>query len=156
MRTAIDGFEILRAIGHNSELFRSLRSEVDKFALALLKKHLKAKAMNIDAFHALQGAVSRDVLSLFLEELSEAELKSFTKKLDRHYPELASANASLFRKHLRALAVSEIEPSPKPVKAKKPAASKAGSVEKKAKPAKTSAPAQWPESMSAKPSRLRG
>jgi hypothetical protein len=157
MSTAINGFAVLEAIGRHADLFGGLRADVNKAALSLVKKHLKAKGMALADFRALQAGLTRDVLALIIEDLTDTDLKSLAKKLDPYLPDLTTAKAGTLRSHLRALADAEAEPSPKPVKAKKTSTGKAASADKKAKPAKkASTPAAWPESMSAKPSRMRG
>lgn len=150
MNTTIDGFNLLQAIGKHPDVFVELRAEIRKVSTALLKKHLKSPSLKVDRFRLIGSAVSVDVLLLILEELNDKELRALTKKLDQHFQDLTSANDAQLRRHLRALAVSEIEPSPKTRK-----------VSEKSKPssappaAKEKSGAHWAESMAAKPSRYR-
>jgi hypothetical protein len=154
MSTTINGFDLLQAIGQHPDTFADLSSDINKAAVALLKKHFKSKTMKLDVLRASRNALTPDVLALGLENLNEKELRTLARKLDNHHPDTASGNAQWLRRHIRALAASEAEPSAKPVRARRSTAQTSAKENKKA-PTKSDTTPHWPESMRAKPSRRR-
>jgi hypothetical protein len=56
--------------------------------------------------------------------MSDAQIKSLAIKLDKHNPELKTANAAARRLRVRALADGSAQPSEKPRRAGKPAKAK--------------------------------
>jgi hypothetical protein len=154
MNTTINGFELLQAIGGNPDVFLESSDEIRKISTTILKKHLKLPSLKIERFRLIGSAVSVDVLLLILEELSENELRAITKKIDPNFQDLALASNELLRRHLRALAFSEIQPSLKEQKA--PGRSKSSSTKAKTSPtSKEKNSAHWAESMAEKPKRFR-
>ena len=131
MSIALDSFDVLRAIGKHADLFKPVRAEVDKAARALVVKCLKAKAVGLDALRDIHGALGAEPFELLVEGLKDTELKSILARLDKHHPELKTANAAWRRQHLLALATGEAPASPPAKVAKKGAVKKA-----KAEPAR--------------------
>jgi hypothetical protein len=105
--------------------------------------------MNLAGFRAVREAIADANLALMLDKLTDRELKPLTKKLDPYWPDLATAGANEFRRHLKALGAAEAEATPKPQKPKKaPAKSKSTAKAKSA--AKPKGTPLKPESMSAR------
>ena len=128
MSIALDSFDVLRAIGKHAEIFKPVRTDVDKAARALVVKCLKAKAVGLDALRDINGALGAEPFGLLVEGLKDAELKSILARLDKHHPELKTASASWRRQHLLALANGEAA-SPPPAKAAKKGAAKKAKAE---------------------------
>ncbi|ABD06529.1 hypothetical protein RPB_1821 [Rhodopseudomonas palustris HaA2] len=138
MAIAADGFQVLKRIGKNAEIFRPIRAEVDKVALSLVIKALKTKSLDVTALRDISGSLGED-FSLIVEGLKDADVKSIVTKLDKHHPDAKSGTAAWRRQHLAALADGSAEPSSPPAKpAKKAKAAKASSKTKKAEPERLS------------------
>lgn len=138
MAIVADGFQVLRRIGKHAELFRTIRADVDKAALALMTKALKAKSLDAVVLKSLHRALDED-FALIVEGLKDTDIKSVVTKLDKHHPDAKSGTAAWRRQHLLALADGSVEPSAPPEKpAKKGKAAKAPSKKTKAEPERLS------------------
>jgi hypothetical protein len=133
MSIALDGFEVLRRLGNQPDVFAAVRSEVDKAARALVVKCLKTKSVGCDALHDIHKALGTEQFELVLDGLKDAEVKSILTRLDKHHPDLKQGAPTWRRQHLKALAEGSSNPSPPPVKAAKKAAT---SKKAKAEPAR--------------------
>ncbi|WP_022720120.1 hypothetical protein [Rhodopseudomonas sp. B29] len=138
MAIVVDGFQVLSRIGKHAELFRGVRADVDKAALALVTKALKAKSLDPATLKSLHRALGED-FPLIVEGLKDADIKSVVTKLDKHHLDAKGGTAAWRRQHLLALADGSAEPSPPPEKpAKKAKATKAPSKKTKAEPERLS------------------
>ncbi|HEY5380346.1 MAG TPA: hypothetical protein VIJ78_12525 [Pseudolabrys sp.] len=124
MALDLDPFAVLRAIGGHSALFASVRTEANKLARALIVKKLKAKDSDLKTVRDLRRALGDENFGLVVDGMKDSEVKSLSAKLDKHHPELKTANAAWRRRHLLALASGSEEPRAKPVKTKKIAGTK--------------------------------
>jgi len=135
MSIALDGFEVLRAIGQHADVFKPVRAEVDKAARALVTKCLKAKSVDLHALRDIARALGDDAFALLLDGLKEAEVKSLLTRLDKHFAELKTGTAAARRQRLKALVDGKAEPAP-PAKAAKKAPAKKAAKKVEAEPAR--------------------
>ncbi len=124
MALDLDAFAVLRTIGEQAALFANVRAEASKLARALIVKKLKSKDADLKAVRDLRRALGDETFGLIIDGMKDAEVKSLSAKLDKHHPELKTANAAWRRRHLSALGSGAEEPAAKPVKAKKVAGGK--------------------------------
>jgi len=134
MALDLDGFAVLRAVGSHAVLFADVRADAAKAARALIVKQLKNKTTTLQSARALRRALGDETFALVVDGLKDAEAKSLTTKLDKHHPELKTANPTWRRRHLLALAAGDVEPSAKAVKAKKVAGSKGAGTKRASEP----------------------
>jgi hypothetical protein len=125
MALDVDGFAVFRSIGSHAEAFAAIAAEVAKSARALVVKQIAHKDTGLKAVRDIRVAVGPEAFGLITDGMSDAQIKSLAVKLDRHNPELKTANGAAQRLHVRALADGSAQPSEKqkgaskPVKAKK-------------------------------------
>jgi len=128
MALDVDGFAVFRSIGSHTEAFAAIAAEVAKSARTLVVKQIAHKDTGLKAVRAIRAAVGPEAFGLITDGMSDAQIKSLAVKLDRHNPELRTANGAARRLHVRALADGSAQPSEKqkgaskPVKAQKPPA----------------------------------
>lgn len=150
MSAAIDGFQLLGNIGKGNDLFKCIEKEIHKSALALAKKFLKSKGLDLGSLCAFREAVTDDVFLLLLDGCTTPEIRTLAKKIDKYYPDIALAAAATLRSRLYKLATSEETPYPKPAPAPRT---------KKAAPKKSPPPvkagAKWPDAMGTVPNNRR-
>ncbi|MGB8984559.1 MAG: hypothetical protein WCC12_22015 [Anaerolineales bacterium] len=140
-------FALLKSIGASETAFLVVGAEVEKAALAIMQKRLKAKDLTVDGLRDVCRAIGADTFAAVIDNLADKDVSSLIKKLDKLWPELKSASLPAQREHVLALAAGRVEPVIKlaPV----PKAGKAsGSKSKKTEPV-----ASWSESMRARPPR---
>jgi hypothetical protein len=143
---ALDTFALLRSIAGAPETFAVVEADLERAAVASVKKVLKAKGLTLEDFRALNGALGADTLGFILghDTVKDSDIKGLVKKLDKHWPILPNARIDVQRDHLLALATGAVRPVERAV-ASRPAAKKGG-----AKP-KT---AEWSKAMSARPQKV--
>ena len=124
MSIALDGFEVFRQVGKHTDVFASIRADVDKQARALVGKCLKAKSTDLDGLRDIRKALGQEQFGLLLEGLKDTEVKSVLGRLDKHHPELKQGSTSWRRQHLVALADGSSTPHAPPAKVKKATAKK--------------------------------
>jgi hypothetical protein len=128
MALDVDGFAVFRSIGSHTEAFAAIAADVAKSARTLVVKQIAHKDTGLKAVRAIRAAVGPEAFGLIADGMSDAQIKSLAVKLDRHNPELRTANGAAQRLHVRALADGSAQPSEKqkgasrPVKAQKPPA----------------------------------
>lgn len=120
MALAIDGFKVLRRISKNPELFPDIRSEAAKAAQAFVEKQLKAKATDVRTLQRICEGLGDENLSLIVEGIKDAALKTLANKLDKYHPEIKSSDANWRRRHIMALAKGNAAPTSKPAPVKRP------------------------------------
>jgi hypothetical protein len=128
MALDVDGFAVFRSIGSHTEAFAAIATEVAKSARTLVVKQIAHKDTGLKAVRAIRAAVGPEAFGLITDGMSDAQIKTLAAKLDRHNPELRTANGVAQRLHVRALVDGSTQPSEKqkgafrPVKAQKPTA----------------------------------
>jgi hypothetical protein len=93
---------------------------------------IKDKKIGLAALRDIRTALGAETFNLIADGMADSQIKSVAANLDKHHPELKTANAAWQRRHVLALADGSVEPMEKPKsppkkeKAKKsPAAPKA-------------------------------
>ncbi|MFZ5692080.1 MAG: hypothetical protein ACOY5F_12575 [Pseudomonadota bacterium] len=123
MALEFDGFEAWRAIANSPDIFASLRADAAKSARAGLVKYMKTKTLGIADLRAARKALGKDLFRLLVDGMKDAEVKSLVTRLDKHHPQLKTADAAWRRQHFLSLVKGDIEPARKPERpAKKPKA----------------------------------
>jgi hypothetical protein len=127
MTVALNGFEIVRAVGDNPSVFAHAREQVQKAALSIVGAQLKCKMLDLPKVGEVRKALGAATFTLLLEHLSEKPLAAITRKIDPHCSDQNGAASTWHRNHIDALASGRIVPAEKPVRSfakKKAAASK--------------------------------
>jgi hypothetical protein len=144
MALALDGFKVLRRIGKNADCFGHITADVNKAAHALLLKRIKAKsATPLKSLRDVADILGGGSFSLFVDGLTDTEVKSVLTRSDKHSPLIRYANAGERRIHLVALAEGKIE------SAQKAAATRAAKKTAALPPATTEPPRLTSEAMAA-------
>jgi hypothetical protein len=113
MALDVDGFAVFRSIGSHTEAFAAIATEVAKSARTLVAKQIAHKDTGLKAVRAIRAAVGPEAFGLITDGMSDAQIKSLAVKLDRHNPELRTANGAAQRVRVRALADGSAQPSEK-------------------------------------------
>src|ERR1700755_3621668 len=113
MALALDGFEVLRRIGKHPDAFDSVATDVNKAARTLLIKQLKPKTSDLKSVRNFRKALGDDIFGLFVDVMTDSEVRTLLGRLDKHHPESKKANADWRRNHFRALAEGKADPSEK-------------------------------------------
>jgi hypothetical protein len=121
----VDGAAILRAIIDNPRAFPDVSAEINKAAQTLVTTQLKATSTTLGKVREVYRVIGDKSLALVLDGLTDAVVKSLTKKLDINCAELTKKPPQWHRGHILQLASREIEPAGKS-EATKPAATKKG------------------------------
>jgi len=135
-------FDLLKCIGASETAFRTVGADVEKAAMTIMQKLLKAKELSIEGLRDACSAVGADTFVAVIDNLADKDVTALIKKFDKLWPELKSATLPTQREHVMALAVRRVEPTVK-----------AAPVPKPSKPNKGERKAAWSESMSARPPR---
>jgi hypothetical protein len=120
----VDGFAVLRSIGSHTEAFAAIAAEVTKMARTLVVKQIAHKDTGLQAVRAIRAAVGPEAFGLITDGMSDAQIKTLTVRLDKHNPELKTANGAAQRLHMHALADGSAQPSEKQKGASKPVTAK--------------------------------
>jgi hypothetical protein len=114
---ALDTFALLKRIAGASETFAAVEADLEKVAVASVKKLLKHKELTLDGLRALNRAIGADSLGFILghDSLKVAEITALIKKLDQHWPPLKSARVADQRDHILDLATGAVQPAEKVV-----------------------------------------
>lgn len=111
MALSLDGFAVFASMARHARTFADIRSEADKQARALIKKQIgKIKRGDITRLREVASALGSECFELFVDGMTEAELKSATTKYDPHNADLKAADARSRRVRLRDLSSGEAEP----------------------------------------------
>jgi hypothetical protein len=124
MTLDVDGFAVFRSIGSHANAFAAIAAEVAKSARTLVVKQIAHRDTELKAVRAIWAAVGPDAFSLIADGMTDAQIKSLAIKLDKHNPELKTANGPARRLHVLALAEGSAEPLEKSKSARKPTQSK--------------------------------
>ena len=116
MALDLDGFKVLRKIGEKPDAFACVAVEAKKAARTLLVKYVKAKSTDLTAVRSMRNALRED-FDLFLEGMTDAELKAVGTKLDKNNADLRAASAAQRRAQIHSLASGTTEPVAKETKA---------------------------------------
>jgi hypothetical protein len=129
MALDVDGFAVFRSIGSRPDTFGAIAAAVAKTARTLVVKQIAHKGTGLKAVRDIRAAVGPEAFSLIADGMTDAQIKSLAAKLDKHNPELKTANGAARRLHVLALAEGSAQPSekqkgapksPKPKKAPAP------------------------------------
>jgi hypothetical protein len=134
-------FTLLKCIGASEPTFVIVGAEIEKAALGVMQKLLKAKELKLSGLHDVCKAVGTDSFAAVIDNLADKDITSVVKKFDKLWPGLKSASMSSQRGHVLALATGQVEPVVKAAPIPKAIKSK------KAEPVA----AAWSQAMSAKP-----
>jgi hypothetical protein len=113
MALDVDGFAVLRSIGAHPEAFAAVALEAARTARALVLKQITHKDTGLKIVRDIRAAVGPEAFSLITDGMSDAQIKALALKLDRHNPELQTANEAARRLHVLALAEGVAEPMEK-------------------------------------------
>lgn len=153
MTVALNGFEIVSAVGENPSVFSDVRVAVQKAALAIVGAQLKCKTLNLEKVGEVRRTLGASTFSLLLEHVPDKQLATITKKLDPHNSDLKGADGTWLRRRIDALASGAAEPVPKAAKA--PAKKKAAAAKKKSNSRRITEENFYPTSMTAVGSRKK-
>ena len=145
--TTLDTFALLKSIAAAPQTFTAVEPDLERVAIASVKKLLKATGLTLDELRALNRAIGADALGFVLghDSMKDNDVKGLVKKLDKHWSKIVSARIDAQREHLLALASGAVQPAEKVAAPRSPAPKVA------AKP-KT---AEWSKAMSARPQKDR-
>jgi hypothetical protein len=124
MALDVDGFAVFRSIGSHADAFAAIGAEVARSARTLVLKQIAHKDTGLKAVRDIHAAVGAEAFNLITDGMSDAQIKSLAAKLDKHNPELKTANEAARRLHVLALAGGAAEPLEKSRSTRKPAKSK--------------------------------
>jgi hypothetical protein len=124
MTLDVDGFAVFRSIGSHADAFAAIAAEVAKSARTLVVKQIVHKDTGLKAVRDIRAALGAEAFNLITDGMSDAQIKSLAVRLDRHNPELKTANGAARRLHVLALAGGAAEPLEKAKSTRKPAPSK--------------------------------
>jgi hypothetical protein len=113
MALDVDGFAVFRSIGAHAEAFAAIAPEVTRTARALVLKQITHKDTGLKIVRDIRAAVGPEAFSLIADGMSDAQIRALALKLDRHNPELKTANEAARRLHVLALAGGVAEPMEK-------------------------------------------
>lgn len=134
MALDLNAFAVLRIVGEHASLFPDVRKEAGNAARALIVKQIKAKGTDLAALRALRHALGSENFGLVVDGMKDTELKTVASRLDKHNPDLKTANPAGRRRHLLALADGGAEPATKPEKPTKKTVPKASKAKKTKEP----------------------
>lgn len=123
MALDVDGFAVFRSIGSRPETFAAIARDLGKTARTLVVKQIVHKDTGLQAVRDIRAAVGPEAFGLITDGMSDAQIKSLAVKLDRHNPELKTANEAARRLHVLALAGGSAEPLEKSKSTRRPAQS---------------------------------
>jgi hypothetical protein len=112
---ALDTFALLKRIAGASETFADVEADLEKAAIASVKKLLKPKDLTLDRLRALNRAIGVDSLGFILghDSVKDKDITALVKKLDQHWPTLKSARIHDQRDRLLELATGVAHPTEK-------------------------------------------
>jgi len=113
MAFEMDGLRVLRRLGKHAELFESVRPEATKAAHALVVRRLKVRGVALADARAVRNALGGEDFSLFLDAVSDADVRALLGRLDPRWPDLRSGKPHDLRSRLAALCDGGAEPEPK-------------------------------------------
>jgi hypothetical protein len=119
MALDVDGFAVLRSMGAHPEAFAGIAVQVARTARALVLKQITHKDTGLKMVRDIRAAVGPEAFSLITDGMSDAQVKALAFKLDRHNPELKTANETVRRLHVMTLAAGFAEPMEKPKSVRK-------------------------------------
>jgi hypothetical protein len=120
MALDVDGFAVLRSIGSCPDTFAAIARDIAKTARVLVVKQIAHKDTGLNVVRDIHAAVGAEAFNLIADGMSDAQIRSLAVKLDRHNPELKTANGAARRLHVLALAGGSTEPLEKAKSARKP------------------------------------
>jgi hypothetical protein len=147
---ALDTFALLRSIAGAPETFAAVEDDLERAAVASIKKLLKAKGLTIDYLRSLSQVLGPDSLGFILghDSVKDKEITALVKKLDKHWPPLASARVEIQRDHLIDLATGAARPTDPPPPPARNRVPRSPAKKAVAKPKKT---VGWSSAMGASP-----
>jgi hypothetical protein len=116
MPLQIDGFSVLNSISDNPKVFEAVKSAVEKAAIDLVLKQMKAPSFDLENLKQIEAALGTPTFVRIADEIPPKELPKILKKVDPHFPELATAKQGELLTRMRSLSSGEAEPAAKPAK----------------------------------------
>jgi hypothetical protein len=113
MPVDVDGFVVLRTIGVHPHIFRAITADAAKAARTLVAKQMAHRNTSLKTVRDIRAAVGPEAFSLIMDGLSDAQLKSLVKRLDKHAA-LAKIADGTTRIHVLALADGSAQPADPP------------------------------------------
>jgi hypothetical protein len=104
---------VLERIGAHPDAFSGIKAAVTKSAHDLVVKQLKTKTTTLQDMRSVRDALGINQFDLILDGMNEPTVKSILSRLDKHHPNLKSADARWRRVQLRTLCEGGAEPSEK-------------------------------------------
>jgi len=120
MALDVDGFAVLRSMGAHPEAFAAIALDVARMARALVLKQITHKETGLKIVRDIRAAVGPEAFSLITDGMSGAQIRALALKLDKHNPELKTANEGERRLHVMKLAGGVAEPMEKSKSVRKP------------------------------------
>jgi hypothetical protein len=117
MRIDLDGAAVLRAIVDHPTVFPDVAAELSRAAQSLVAIQLKARTTTLESVRSIYRTIGHPDFAIVLDGLTDARLKSLTKKLDKENPDLNSAPPDWHARRLCALASGAEEPNHRPAAA---------------------------------------
>jgi hypothetical protein len=142
----LDGFDLLKSIGTSKKAFTVVQDDIEKAALSIMKKLLKAKGLSVPQLREVCRAVRPEALALVIDNLADKEVSSLATKIDKLWPNIKTAPIHQKREHILSIAEGRTEPT-----AKAPAPPKTPKGKRAKRASEPSA--KWSSSMSARPPR---
>src|SRR5688572_9877989 len=96
---ALDTFALLKSVAGAPQTFAAVETDLEQAVSAAVMKLLRSKALSLDGLRELSRAIGPDALGYVLDHASttNAEIVALVKKLDKHWPLLASARIGMQR-----------------------------------------------------------
>jgi len=110
MTLMLDGVTILRAILDRPEDRPDVRRDLDVVGERLLAKQIKGRSTSLQSLRRIHAAVGNETMSLLLEGLPSASLRSLTMRIDRYLDGREAMDDAARRAHLLALAEGSLDP----------------------------------------------
>ena len=120
---SLDTFALLKSIGSAPKAFAAVSADLEKVAVASVKKVLKAKTLTVGHAREICQALGADTFAFILghESMKDSDISGLVKQLDKEWPSLKAAKIAEKRDHLLALSTGRTDPSQKAAAATKAA-----------------------------------
>lgn len=126
----LDGLAVLAGMAARPDAFAGVETEAAKIARTLLTKLLKDKATTLSALRAMASALPEGTLAHVTDGMTEVEVAGLLARLDRHSPDLKTADRQAKARLVASLIAGAAEPAEAQAKGRKAAAPKAPTVKK--------------------------
>jgi hypothetical protein len=134
MALEINGYAVLRNLGSHPETFSEVGEDVSKIAQKLVVKQIRARSTDLNSLRDICNVIGKEALSLILDGMADAQIKTLVAKHDKHHPELKTSNSAWRRRQARLLAEGSVEPAAKATSMAKPRQTKKAVSQKPSEP----------------------